>query len=264
MHDLRGLTYHEDWVSEECEANSTPQKAMEVLAGNQWIDVYNFMTEKKVVVVGGIAPSVSATGGYLQGGGHSPMAPLHGLAVDNLLEADIVIADGSLLTISKCSHPDLFFAIRGGGGGTYGIITRAVYKAHEKQANYVRYDGVLFATDSSPGSNERLMRAYVDWVAWTHENQPGLWGGYVTFGPEVGGNFIYYIVWFYGEQSEGDRAIQILDQLQANGDTFYIEKSVQNSDTWDWFMPQIEVTGINRYITSRLIPEDNFASEEEK
>ena len=34
MHDLRGLTYHEDWVSEECEANSTPQKAMEVLAGN--------------------------------------------------------------------------------------------------------------------------------------------------------------------------------------------------------------------------------------
>ena len=56
---------------------------------------------------------------------------MRGLAVDNLLEADIVIADGRLLTINRCKNSDLFWAIRGGGGGTYGIVTRAVYKAHE-------------------------------------------------------------------------------------------------------------------------------------
>ena len=142
------------------------------------------MREKGVIVVGGGAPSVSATGGYLQGGGHSPMSPLHGLSVDNILEADIVIADGTLLTIDNCNHADLFYAIRGGGGGTYGIITRAVYKAHDKQANYVTYNGNLFALASSPDSKERLIRAYVDWTAWTHENQPGQWSGYGFWAPE--------------------------------------------------------------------------------
>ena len=60
------------------------------------------MTEEGVLVVGGAGPTVSCAGGYLQGGGHSPLSPLHGLAVDNLLEADIVIADGTLLTVNKC------------------------------------------------------------------------------------------------------------------------------------------------------------------
>ena len=65
MHGMKGVTYFEEWSSEECDANGPPQKAMEVLGGNQWIDVYNVMREKGVIVVGGGAPSVSATGGYL-------------------------------------------------------------------------------------------------------------------------------------------------------------------------------------------------------
>ena len=102
-------------------------------------EVYELMTEKEVVVVGGGALTVGAAGGYLQGGGHSANSPKLGLAVDNLLEADIVIADGTLLTINKCWHTDLFWAIRGGGGGTFGIVTRAVYKAHEKESNYFKF-----------------------------------------------------------------------------------------------------------------------------
>ena len=75
----------------------------------------------------------------MQGGGHGILSPIHGLAVDNLLEADIVIADGTLLTVNQCWFSDLFWAIRGGGGGTFGIVTRAVYKAHEPQENYLRF-----------------------------------------------------------------------------------------------------------------------------
>ena len=60
------------------------------------------MDKNDVLVVGGGRASVGAAGGYLQGGGHGFFSPKHGLAVDNLLEADIVIADGSLLTINKC------------------------------------------------------------------------------------------------------------------------------------------------------------------
>lgn len=53
------------------------------------------------------------------------------MGVDNLLEMDIVTADGQLQTISECSNPDLFFAVRGGGGGTWGVATRVTYKAHD-------------------------------------------------------------------------------------------------------------------------------------
>ena len=128
------------------------------------------MTEKGVVVVGGNAQSVSAAGGYMQGGGHGANSPLHGLAVDNLLEADVVTADGNLLTVNKCWNTDLFWAIRGGGGGTFGIVTRAVYKAHDKEPNYFQQMGTLVANNSCSDCRERLMRAYVDWMDWTTEN----------------------------------------------------------------------------------------------
>lgn len=59
------------------------------------------------------------------------MTPSYGMGVDNLLEMDIVTADGKLQTISECSNPDLFFAVRGGGGGTFGVTTRVSFKAHE-------------------------------------------------------------------------------------------------------------------------------------
>ena len=64
MHNLKDITYFEDWSS-ECAANGPPQKAMQVLGGDQWRDVYEYMDELGVVVVGGAAPSVSAAGGYL-------------------------------------------------------------------------------------------------------------------------------------------------------------------------------------------------------
>ena len=99
------------------------------------------MHRQNLVVVGGNAQSVSASGGFLSGGGHSVHSPLHGLAVDNLLEADIVIADGTHLTTNACTNDDLFWAIKGGGGGTWGVLTRVVYKAHEKGQNYFSYKG---------------------------------------------------------------------------------------------------------------------------
>ena len=75
---------------------------MQILGGNQWIDIFEYMDQLGVVVVGTLAPFLGAAGGSLQGGGVGPLIPQHGLVVDNLLEADIVIADGSLLTVNKC------------------------------------------------------------------------------------------------------------------------------------------------------------------
>ena len=75
---------------------------------------------------------VSATGiaGLTLGGGIGWLGGKHGLACDNLLSADLVTADGSLLTVSPEEHPDLFWAVRG-GGGNFGVVTSFEYCLHE-------------------------------------------------------------------------------------------------------------------------------------
>lgn len=63
-------------------------------------------------------------------GGHGPVAPQYGLGVDQWLEAKVVTADGELKIANAVTNPDLFWAIRGGGGGTFGVVVEATWKAH--------------------------------------------------------------------------------------------------------------------------------------
>ncbi|KAL3445133.1 FAD-binding domain-containing protein [Aspergillus insuetus] len=70
----------------------------------------------------GVCRSVGAVGGFLQGGGTSLLAPSYGLAADNALEFTVVTAEGDIVVANKDQNPDLFWALRGGGGGTFGVI----------------------------------------------------------------------------------------------------------------------------------------------
>jgi len=99
-----------------------------VQGGALWRDVNREAAVHGLAVTGG-AISATGVGGYTLGGGLGWLMGLHGLAADNLVEAEVVLADGAVVRASESSHPDLFWAIRG-GGGNFGVVTSFVFALH--------------------------------------------------------------------------------------------------------------------------------------
>jgi FAD/FMN-containing dehydrogenase len=99
-----------------------------VEAGCNWAEVNDALQPHGLAATGGFV-SVTGVSGLTLGGGLGWLVRKHGLALDNLLSADVVLADGRLVTASAVEHDDLFWAIRG-GGGNFGVVTSFEFQAH--------------------------------------------------------------------------------------------------------------------------------------
>jgi len=107
----------------------TRKRTATIGAGSQLIDVYSALAARGLTIPAGSCPSVGIAGHAL-GGGMGLAGRQFGLTADNILSARIVTADGLLRTADKNTNPDLYWALRGGGGGNFGVVTGFTFRVH--------------------------------------------------------------------------------------------------------------------------------------
>ena len=87
---------------------------MKIGAGQDWGEIYAAASKHGLTLVGGTGDTIGV-GGYLTGGGHSPLSAKYGLAVDQILEMEVVLACGDTVVANEVHNSDLFWAMRGVG-----------------------------------------------------------------------------------------------------------------------------------------------------
>lgn len=98
-------------------------------AGAKLIDVYRALTAKGVTIPAGSCPTVGVSGLTL-GGGHGVVSRAYGLTCDSLTQATLITADGRQLVAGATENKDLFWALRGAGNGTFGVVTELHFTTH--------------------------------------------------------------------------------------------------------------------------------------
>lgn len=140
-------------------------RSVRVGAGCTWGDVDHATAPYGLAVPAGVV-STTGVGGLTLGGGLGHLTRRFGLTIDNLVSADVVLADGRAVVASEGSHPDLFWALRG-GGGNFGVVTSFHFRAHPVRE--VVAGPMLWRVEDAPA----VMRWYREFIRWAPDELTG-------------------------------------------------------------------------------------------
>jgi FAD/FMN-containing dehydrogenase len=175
-HRMREVTVHEAFVPAGSPANTAGVPAITVGAGTRWLEAYQALLPYGRYVQGGGCVTVGAAGGYVQGGGFGSFSRRYGTAAGNVLEAEVVLASGEIVTANAVQHPDLFWALRGGGGGTFGVVTRLTLATYPAPQTLGQVSGTISA--SSDENYRRLIGRLVGVLPALCDDH---WGEHISF-----------------------------------------------------------------------------------
>ena len=250
--------------------------AMTVGAGVQWRTVFDAINAQGGrVIVGGGCDTVGAAGGWVLGGGHSSLSTAYGLGtcrlrgilhvtrthvllsypgVDNAIEFSVVTANGNFIIANSHLHTDLFWALRGGGGGTYGIVISVTYNTHPPTSVVT---STIVATSTNPDTRKKLITEFVrisptlsdaGWAGYIYLLDPTAFS-LLTIAPNV--------TWAQANAS-WDPFFAYANSLASEG----LQVSTAFTlplDSWHTWYKQILppfTTGTNDELGSRLLPKD--------
>ena len=202
--DLSGINYvHVD----------PKAKTIRVGAGCKWGDVDHAGHAYGMTVPAGII-STTGVAGLTLGGGLGYLTPKYGLTIDNLLSADMVLADGTLVTASTDENPDLFWAIRG-GGGNFGIVTSFLFKANP--VHTIIGGPTLWNIEHT----ERILKWYREFILQAPEDLYGFFAVLTVPGPpfpeELHGRKMCGVVWNYtGDPEKFDELFKPVRELKPD------------------------------------------------
>jgi FAD/FMN-containing dehydrogenase len=175
-HRMREVTVHDGFVRAGSSAGVAGVPAITVGAGTRWLEAYQALLPHGRYVQGGGCVSVGAAGGFIQGGGFGIWSRRYGTAAGNMLEAEVVLASGEIVTANAVQHPDLFWALRGGGGGTFGVVTRVTLATHPAPQTLGMVAGTI--TASSDADFRRLIGRLARVLPALCDDH---WGEHITF-----------------------------------------------------------------------------------
>ncbi|MEQ1864769.1 MAG: FAD-binding protein [Micropepsaceae bacterium] len=125
---MKVVEVHDAFVPRGCAGAPVP--AVSVGAGALWIDAYDAVTTKAGRFVQGGGCTTVGVAGLVQSGGFGSSSKGFGMASASLIEAEVVTADGAIRIANACTNADLFWALKGGGGGSFGVVTRLTLRTH--------------------------------------------------------------------------------------------------------------------------------------
>jgi len=207
---MDAVTVHDAFTPAGSQAAPVP--AVSCGAGAMWLHAYQAVSVGAGRYVQGGGCTTVGVAGLVQGGGFGSFSKGFGSAAASLLEAEVVTADGKVRVVNHAREPDLFWALKGGGGGTFGVVTRLTLATHELPQNFgaVRLNLRAHSDDAF----HRLLARFIDLYAANLFNPH--WGEQVTAAP---GNHFQVAMVFQGlTQDEARAAWQpLLDFVSANG-----------------------------------------------
>ncbi len=121
---MNDIVLHDAFVPNGGAGKVAPQPAVTVGAGTIWGHLYEAVTTRGGRYVQGGGCTTVGVAGLIQSGGFGSFSKKYGAAAAGLLEAEVVLADGSVKIANACTHAELFWALKGGGGGSLGVVTK--------------------------------------------------------------------------------------------------------------------------------------------
>ncbi len=239
-HDMRDITMHDAFVPTGAPAGTAPVQAMTVEAGTRWLEAYRAATLAGRFVAGGGCTSVGACGGFTFGSGFGSFSKRYGTGSGGIVQAEIVTADGQVRTVNDFSEPDLFFGVRGGGGGTFGIVSRVTLLTHPIPSTVGVVTGAI--TAKSDRAYRELIARFLEFYPQALDNWH--WGESVALGPanELG----FRLTFLDMPESEGRAVVErFAGPFRDRPDDYAVDPKFQflefnnlwNPDYWDQVDP---------------------------